>query len=59
MYAEVGWVLVSSGTQVQLKIILDPDYLPENPSVSYDYDNIGVSCGIIKQWPYPVFESEA
>ena len=26
MYAEVGWVLVSSGTQVQLQILLNPDY---------------------------------
>ena len=34
MYAEVARVLVSSGTQVQPHIILDPDYL----SVSYDYD---------------------
>ena len=33
MYAEVAWVLISSGTQVQPQIILDPDYL----SVSYDY----------------------
>ena len=39
MYAEVAWVLVSSRTQVQPQIILDPDYLPDYPSVSYDYDN--------------------
>ena len=37
MYAEVAWVLVSSGTQVQPKIIPDPDYLPDYLSVSYDY----------------------
>ena len=37
MYAEVAWVLVSSGTQVQPQIILDPDYLPDYLSVSYDY----------------------
>ena len=37
MYAEVAWVLVSSGTQVQSQKILDPDYLPDYPSVSYDY----------------------
>ena len=36
-YAEVAWVLVSSGTQVQSQIILDPDYLPGYLSVSYDY----------------------
>ena len=34
MYAEVTWVLVSLGTQIQLQIIIDPDYL----SNSYDYD---------------------
>ena len=40
MYAEVAWVLVSSGTQVQPQIILDPDYLPDYLSVSYDYNFI-------------------
>ena len=39
IYAEVAWVLVSSGTQVQPQIILDPDYLPDYLSVSYDYGN--------------------
>ena len=29
MYSEVAWVLVSSGTKVQLQIILDPDFLPD------------------------------
>ena len=33
--AEVAWV--SSGTQVQPQVILDPDYLPDYLSVSYDY----------------------
>ena len=28
MHSEVAWVLVSSVTQVQPQIILDPDYLP-------------------------------
>ena len=37
MYAEVVWVLVSSGTQVQPQIVLDPDHLPDYLSVSYDY----------------------
>ena len=37
MYAQVAWVLVSSGTQVQPQIILDQCYLPDNLSVSYDY----------------------
>ena len=35
MYAEVAWVLVSSGTEVQPKIILDPDYFPDYLFVSY------------------------
>ena len=35
--SDVAWVLVSSGTQVQPQIILDPDYLPNNLSVSSDY----------------------
>ena len=38
MNSEVAWVLVSWGTQVQPQIILDPDYLPDYLSVSYDYD---------------------
>ena len=37
MYAEVAWVVVSSRTQVQPQIIFDPDYLPDYPSVFYDY----------------------
>ena len=40
MYAEVGWVLVSLGPQVQLQLILDPGYLPDYLSISYDYDYI-------------------
>ena len=39
MYAEVAWVLVSSGTQVEPQVILDPDYLPDYLSLSYDYGN--------------------
>ena len=35
MYSEV--VLISSGTQVQPQIILNPDYLSDYLSVSYDY----------------------
>ena len=38
MNSEIAWVLVSSGSQAQLQIILDPDYLPEYLSVSYDYE---------------------
>ena len=37
MYAEVAWVLVSTRTQVQPQIILDPDCLPDYLSVCYDY----------------------
>ena len=37
MYSEVAWVLVSSGTHVQPQIILDPDYIADYLSVSYDY----------------------
>ena len=36
MYAEVAWLLVYSGTQVQPQIILDPDNLRNYLSVSYD-----------------------
>ena len=39
MYAEVARVLISSRTQVQPKITLDPDYLPDYLSFSYDYDS--------------------
>ena len=39
MYAEVVWVVVSSGTQVQPQVKLNPDYLPDYISVSYDYDH--------------------
>ena len=37
MNSEVAWVLISSGTQVQPQIILDPGYLPDYLPVSYDY----------------------
>ena len=39
MYAKVAWVLESSGTPVQSQIIVDPDYLPDYLSVSFDYGN--------------------
>ena len=48
MYAEVAWVLVSSGTQVQSQVILNPDYLPDYLSVSYDYGFINTSDRLIK-----------
>ena len=37
MYPEVAWVLVSSGTQAQLQVMLDPDYLLDYLSISYGY----------------------
>ena len=36
MNFKVAWVLVSSKTQVQSQITLNPDYLPDYLSVSYD-----------------------
>ena len=46
MNSEVAWVLVSSGTQVQPQIIIDPDNLPDYLSVSYDMDRTRASsCG--------------
>ena len=38
MHAEVAWELVFLETQVQPQTILDPDYLSDYLSVSYDYD---------------------
>ena len=46
MYAEVAWILVSSGTLVQPQMILDPDYLPDYLSVSNDYVYINVCATI-------------
>ena len=37
MNSEIAWVLISSGTQAQPQIILDPDYLLDYLSVSYEY----------------------
>ena len=37
MYSEVALVLVFLGTQVQPQIKLQPDYVPDYLSVSYDY----------------------
>ena len=37
MYSEAAWVLLSSGTEAQPQIILEPDYLPDYLSVSCDY----------------------
>ena len=34
---EVARILVSLGTKVQPQIIIDPDYLPDYLSISYDY----------------------
>ena len=48
MYAEVVWVIVSSGTQVQSQVILDPDFL----SVSYDYDIRFDRSKILRKYKY-------
>ena len=37
MCSDAAWILVSSGTQVQSQIILDPDCLPSYLSGPYDY----------------------
>ena len=37
MSAKVAWVLLSSETQVQPRVILDPGYLPDYLSVPYNY----------------------
>ena len=37
MYVEVGWTLESLRTQVQPQVIINPEYLPDYLSVSYDY----------------------
>ena len=42
MYSEVAWVLVSSGIQVQLQIMLNPEYLSDCISISYDHAYIYV-----------------
>ena len=47
MYAEVAWVLVSSWTQVQPQIILDPDYLLDYLSIPYDYDIIQATTNVL------------
>ena len=52
MYAEIGWVLVFSGTQVQPQIILEPDYLPDYLSVSYDYAQCTVMYSNYKTGSY-------
>ena len=39
MCSEVTLELASSGTQVQPKIVFDPDYLLDSLCVSYDYDS--------------------
>ena len=52
MYADVAWVLVSSGTEVQPQIILDPDYLTDYLSVSYDYGLIDLKQLLMKLFKY-------
>ena len=47
VYTDVAWVLLSSQTQVQTQLILNRDYLPDNLSVSYDYDFAYLSLLVI------------
>ena len=51
MYTEVGWVLVSSGTQVQPQVILDPDHLPGYLSISYDDANSKLKIKVYLELP--------
>ena len=50
-YAEVAWVLVSSGTQVQPQVILDPDHLPGYLSISYDDANSKLKIKVYLELP--------
>ena len=49
MNSEVAWVLVCSGTQVQPHLILEPGYLPDYLSVSYDYEKNNGAKRMIRQ----------
>ena len=50
MYTEIPWVLVSSGTQVQPQIILDPDYLLDYPFLM-TIENINSNkCGMRRSY---------
>ena len=48
MYSEVAFVLVSTGFQVQPQIILDPDYLADYLSGSYNYDRLNLILNAIQ-----------
>ena len=37
IHFEIAWVLASSGTQIQLQVILHSDYFPDYLSSSYEY----------------------
>ena len=37
MHFEIAWVLLSSGTQIQLQVILHSDNFPDYLSSSYEY----------------------
>ena len=52
MYAEVAWLLVSSGTQAQPQVIFDPDYLPDYLSFSYGYDKTNFACYVDDNTPH-------
>ena len=48
MYFEVAWILVSCRIQVQLQIILDQEYFPEDFSIFYEYDETNCYAGQVK-----------
>ena len=52
MYAEVAWVLLFLGTEVQPQKILNPNYLPCYRSVSYDYDGTYAYMTLKREYNY-------
>ena len=57
MYAEVAWLLVSSGTQAQPQVIFAPDYLPDYLSFSYGYDKTNFACYVDDNTPHATGDS--
>ena len=57
MYAEVAWLLVSSGTQAQPQVIFDPHYLPDYLSFSYGYDKTNFACYVDDNTPHAAGDS--
>ena len=57
MYAEVAWLLVTSGTQAQPQVIFNSDYLPDYLSVSYGYDKTNFACYVDDNTPHVAGDS--